>query len=477
MQVRAIEPNDIDQGQLGDCWYLSALAAIAETPEVVQEAFFGVSRNTGGFRLGGGRTAKELRAAGAWRVALCKDGWWTEVLVDDYLPCSDWQLAPIFGKNREEPGEMWVAVMEKAYAKLHGSYAAIVGGDPLQALQDLTGFPYERFQFGTNNKAGHGEDATFARLLDYDRRGFLMTAGINGGRSKKGRAAERVGLVTHHAYTLLKVVEAPGGFRLLQFRNPWGNAKEWTGDWADGSPLWERHPDVAAAAGFTKAEDGTFWMSWQDADKWWDYGGVCLAQASWFEARFRCAFGADNVPTAFLELTVKRACSMYLGVHQRSTRGLPDNHPDSEHHAYAIKVLAPPVADKKKKAASSSSQDSSEGYSVLASSSYMAAQHVHLEHRFKPASRPYYVFVCKHAFARSAPQPRTVTVSLHHEHSGFGRLRLLRGSKPLVDALQYLSPCPYGPFEPEKAEPVAVEMQRGSSREELVKPVMASAYP
>eukprot|EP00758_Cryptobia_borreli_P016484 Tbor_TRINITY_DN6110_c2_g1::TRINITY_DN6110_c2_g1_i9::g.21892::m.21892 len=36
---RHIEPNDIDQGQLGDCWLLCAVAAIAERPKRIEKIF------------------------------------------------------------------------------------------------------------------------------------------------------------------------------------------------------------------------------------------------------------------------------------------------------------------------------------------------------------------------------------------------------------------------------------------------------
>lgn len=47
--------------------------------------------------------------------------------------------------SRTSQNELWVALLEKAYAKVYGSYHNIIGGDPVYALRDLTGCPYERF--------------------------------------------------------------------------------------------------------------------------------------------------------------------------------------------------------------------------------------------------------------------------------------------------------------------------------------------
>jgi hypothetical protein len=50
------------------------------------------------------------------------------------------------------PYELWVSLVEKAYAKAHRSYCNINGGFPICALRDLTGAPYKEYNDLLNNK-------------------------------------------------------------------------------------------------------------------------------------------------------------------------------------------------------------------------------------------------------------------------------------------------------------------------------------
>lgn len=43
---------------------------------------------------------------------------------------------------------MWVLLIEKAYAKLHGNYFTLRGGYCSDALEDLTGCPAETIELG-----------------------------------------------------------------------------------------------------------------------------------------------------------------------------------------------------------------------------------------------------------------------------------------------------------------------------------------
>eukprot|EP00301_Raphidiophrys_heterophryoidea_P002614 c11219_g1_i1.p1 GENE.c11219_g1_i1~~c11219_g1_i1.p1 ORF type:complete len:487 (+),score=121.14 c11219_g1_i1:81-1541(+) len=273
-----IEPKDICQGALGDCWLMSALACMAEFPGLIRKVFI----------------TREESLFGKYSVRLFDGGTkqWITVTVDDYFPVNADSGEPVFTKPNGR--ELWVMVLEKAMAKFVGSYGGLDAGNEVWAWTAMTGshvygfkrtdnswlkknFAFQRETFRqrkifvdmSKKEEKLSDDHFWHVLLLFDFRDAILSASI----SNDGEHQRPDGLVAGHAYSLLQVKEA-GGFRLIQLRNPWGSF-EWKGAWSDGNSLWTTHPNVAKALEYTQGDDGSFWMSYEDFLRTYNTVDVC----------------------------------------------------------------------------------------------------------------------------------------------------------------------------------------------------------
>eukprot|EP00049_Salpingoeca_infusionum_P002940 m.61457 g.61457 ORF g.61457 m.61457 type:complete len:526 (+) comp11866_c2_seq1:66-1643(+) len=276
-----IRPDDIAQGGVGDCWLLAALACMAEYPDAVRNIF----------------ETKEHSSRGKYVVRLYSDQKqrMVDVTVDDFVPVKAGTLTPYF--SQPKGNELWVFLVEKAFAKLVGGYAYLHGGRSLWAWHVLTGdnvFGYElasdkktwerylyKFEYRDKkmfqNHRMHKEDTherndhtrMFRLLCHFSKQRALMTASIH------SEEAATNGLVKSHAYSLIDAKEV-NGFRLVNLRNPWGIG-EWKGDWSDQSSLWTSNPKVARYCRNLDRDqfDGSFWMSFDDFVRHYDRVEVC----------------------------------------------------------------------------------------------------------------------------------------------------------------------------------------------------------
>ncbi len=83
---------------------------------------------------------------GIQSVWLHIDGVWNQIVLDEYFPSVNRGRGFELAFSKTDQKELWVLLLEKAYAKAYGSYWEIIGGDPVHALRDLTGAPYDRIE-------------------------------------------------------------------------------------------------------------------------------------------------------------------------------------------------------------------------------------------------------------------------------------------------------------------------------------------
>lgn len=315
-----ISPLTVDPGELGDIWLVCAIAAFAEYPGLVRNMFC--------HPVNPQLTAKELNL-GAHRVTLNKSGWWHNVIVDDYLPvvCG----RPKYAKSAGDPCELWVSILEKAYAKLHGCYANIVVGDPLMAIQDFTGFPTARFDelFAQDIKTGGTE--FFESLENYFRSGYQIIINTPVRDSKNAEMEgffKEAGLRMGYAYPVRAVCHFPNeNVYLMQICNPWSGGIEWKGEWGENDSAWERHQEIAKACGHGTPQPGTFWMSWDDVKKYFTGCGVVFYYQNNMDYRIRGVFN-DGFPDVCLQLTVKKRATVVFILSQEDRRSLGEIHED-----------------------------------------------------------------------------------------------------------------------------------------------------
>lgn len=324
-------PGDVEQGELGDCWLMCALATQAENPKVVMQMF----RHPKGADL-----ARRERAVGAYRVSFNKNGLWRSILVDDYFPTV--AGVPTFAHS-SDPCELWPAILEKAFAKMHGSYAMIQSGDPMHALTDMTGYPAMRIDEMFAEATVNGGRDLSQKLLAWHKKGYqtiLTTPGKAPAISSDAKnapdfsdqpeletALAGTGFLPGHAYSVLDVKEFnKGQIRLVCVRNPWVYSDGWTLPWGWESPEWQQHRDIATACNYShnKGDRSIVWMTFEDALQYFVGGGVLFRDVLANDARVPITF-ADCVPGAVLSVTVKKPTKVTFILSNMDHRGMHVN--------------------------------------------------------------------------------------------------------------------------------------------------------
>jgi len=144
---------------------------------------------------------KEINEAGIYAVNFWIGGEKKVVVVDDYFPYDD--ATDHFAFSRPAEGnEIWVLIIEKAWAKVYGSYSRIEIGDCGEAMGPLTGCPTATVEFKTYKN----KDNLWKLLTWADKQGFPMCCAANTAEEEGDVDAEALkesGLVDAHAYTLI----------------------------------------------------------------------------------------------------------------------------------------------------------------------------------------------------------------------------------------------------------------------------------
>lgn len=284
-----IGANNFEQGNLGDCWLLAAIACATDFPGHIMDLF----------------SPREYSPEGRYEVQLydIQHGWQT-VVVDDWIPCHAGTNQPIFCQAKR--GGFWPLLLEKAFAKFVGSYQGLDGGSQAWANQVLTGVAQQKAyqkerkllsdkcwqeyatsvltqqaqssKWRTNAMKNTPKTLTgvvgakmllkpcfapeefFKQVAYYDQCNFLISASIDGASNREVFRPD--GLFENHAYSVLKLQKAHG-VCMIKLRNPWGD-DEWNGRFSRRSTAWRERPELLQdlCPDLGPEPTGEFWMTW-----------------------------------------------------------------------------------------------------------------------------------------------------------------------------------------------------------------------
>lgn len=198
--------NDVDQGGLADCYFLAALGAIAHSnPDHIRNM---ISDN----------------GDGSYNVTLFGDeNFWGDRSPEVHTVRPNIPLredgTPAYAGLGDGP-ELWVAIVEKAFAQREGGYDEIEWGNAGNAMEILTGNDST-----TVNIGGLSGEAILTGIQAKLDAGKPVTASSKdfGDSEKKTEAADNAGIVGKHVY-VVEAVDVEAG--TIDLFNPWGSGHQ-----------------------------------------------------------------------------------------------------------------------------------------------------------------------------------------------------------------------------------------------------------
>mmetsp|Transcript_82525 Transcript_82525/g.181371 ORF Transcript_82525/g.181371 Transcript_82525/m.181371 type:complete len:636 (+) Transcript_82525:81-1988(+) len=193
--------QNITQGNLGDCYFLSGLAAVAHThPELIKNMFVGT-----GVMNSLGRSVYRLR--------FLVDGKEKIVAVDDMVPMK--RKADVerkfFFANFHAGDNAWPALLEKGFAKISGSYLGISNGQQHEAFQAITEAAIDHIY---QKDPEWVDDKVWSFIKEAEDNKWPLGCGTT-------NRDHKLGVANGHAFAVMGT-GIQEGEKAIQVFNPWG---------------------------------------------------------------------------------------------------------------------------------------------------------------------------------------------------------------------------------------------------------------
>ncbi|CAL2038969.1 unnamed protein product [Caenorhabditis brenneri] len=203
------QPFHVTQGAVGNCGLIATLMAVAWKKGLVEQII---------------PKRDYTMDCGIVQVRLLVNGEWKVIKTDFHIPQIDGrELFTVMTKR-----QCWVAFLEKAFAKVKGSYGQLhVANTTANVFTFLTGCSTRTNRINSENNC----DGLWEDLIKHNSSGYLLAAATPkiGEGSEEEKKYKEVNIETHHQYAILGF-KKHDGHRLLRLGH--GNRMRYTGKWS-----------------------------------------------------------------------------------------------------------------------------------------------------------------------------------------------------------------------------------------------------
>ena len=258
----SVHPRNIIQGRIGNCGFCSGFASIAACdPSIFRDAFGKLSPDC-------------LTSCGAVSLRLYPNGRPRYILLDDYILCckmNDTTSSSSKNHHHHHLGspsihslieeDLWIRLVEKAFAKIQGSYASLDGyykynslyRHPARAMQLLTGAALaleiwygQQQQQNQNDRVSNSEgtNQVFNSNNVTSNIVFNLLVQTQGNYARVAHCrSTTMGLRSNHGYSLLWIGSVAQGVKLVCLRNPHGKGS-FHGPYGYGLDAWKGRGEI-----------------------------------------------------------------------------------------------------------------------------------------------------------------------------------------------------------------------------------------
>ena len=236
-----INISSIKQGNIADCYFISSIIGLSKFPYLIFNLF----------------KIKEINSKGYYEIIFFIDGQFKIVIIDDYLPIindNEFCFSPSLNN------EIWICLLEKAWAKVNGGYANIIKGYAHHVFETLTGFPSLKLMHSS-----YENTYIWEYIVNSYKSNYIITS------TSKDNLKEK-GLESNHSYTLIDYYELKNNnirYKIFKLRDP--NANKIVFENSKVNFMLVKNLmklDI-------EEEDGILYISFEDYYKYFSFTNIC----------------------------------------------------------------------------------------------------------------------------------------------------------------------------------------------------------